>query len=153
MLADFYGYFIIIAIIYGIQSSISQSWYCLPEKYKVIFSVATFLYGLLAFFLYPSILSFLALSGLFFVAMAPAFRGEKNESFMHVLGATTSMILCQALITFNLGLPLISLMTLALLLALEYLQDLSEWLKRTKTTWIEFIIFTSLAVAYWIKLF
>lgn len=158
MLTIFYGFLIVMFAIYDVQSSVSNIWYVLPDKYKVIFSLVTWMYGLLGYMIFPSWFTFFALVGLGFVGAAPQCSGKRYEVFAHIGGAMLSVISSQLLIIYGLALPIVTyttiiIITLIALLSLEYIQDLWSEIRRTKTTWQEVIVFTSVAVAYAIKLF
>lgn len=99
MLAAFYGYTGTIAAIYGVQTSVSESYYRLPRKLQWIFTLATWGYALPAMFIGLEItgngLVFLAGSGIAFVGAAPAFHKLGMERTVHTVGAIvgiTSML-------------------------------------------------------------
>ena len=93
-LSIFISYILFIVIKFGVQKSISDSYYRLSVKARPIFTF--FLWGVAigAILLGDSILMFLAGSGVAFVGAAAAFR-KKITKVVHVIGAVSGILFSQ----------------------------------------------------------
>lgn len=91
MLICFFGYTGFIAIKYGVQTSVSESYYRLQRNLQWLFTIATWGYALPAMFIGLEItgngLVFLAGSGIAFVGAAPSFHKLGMERTVHTVGA------------------------------------------------------------------
>ena len=142
MLTVFTAYIGFILIKYGIQHSVSNSWYKLPEKLRWLFTIA--LWG----FAFPAIIlgvehsgfAFLAGAGIMFVGAAPAFKLHKMEETVHVAGALAGVIggLIFMIVT---GLWQVAVVTLVVMAFIK----LSN--VQNKTWWLELAAFYGYAVA------
>ncbi len=96
---------IIIAIKYGVQKSISESYYRLPNKQKALFTLALWGFSIPMIIVGGSIGSiFLFLAGglIALVGAAPAFKGLLMEYRAHMFGAYGGILLgLIALLTFG----------------------------------------------------
>ena len=144
MCISFYGYCIFVGVKYGVQSSISQSWYVAP---KWLHSIAVLGYLIPGLLLGNSLWAFFTACALAVVYVTPDFRSTSMESIGHALSAPLAMILTQCLVIY-MGYINISYITLAVLLAIEYIpQDIPNVQIYNKTWWIENVIFTSYVIA------
>lgn len=101
----FIGYITFINLKYGVQTSLSASYYCLPSKWGWLFTL--FMWAI-AFLLLPAwievcntfvdwrihfmFLSFFTCALICFVGAAPNFRGIELESKVHTIAATASAV-------------------------------------------------------------
>lgn len=145
MCISFYGYILFVGIKYGVQSSISQSWYVAP---KWLHSITVLGYVVPGLILGDSLWAFLTACALAVVYVTPDFRNPSGpEADGHSIAAPLAMILTEALI-ISMGYINISYATLAVLLAMEYVpQDIPSIKIYNKTWWLETIIFTSYVIA------
>ena len=143
MLTAFTTYILFVVKKYGIQESVSNSYYKLPENKRWIFTIALWMFAFPAIVLgvEHSGLAFLAGAGICFVGAAPAFK-EDMEGTVHVVGALTGVIggLLFMLVT---GLWYVALITLALMGVVLLIPAL----KKNKTWWLELVAFYGYAVA------
>lgn len=100
MLTVFLSYVSFIWIRYGIQKSISDSYYRLPQKLKFIFTLFCWGFAVPAIILGDNVLMFLAGSGIAFVGAAAAFK-EKMTHNVHMIGAYGGVLLSQISIFYN----------------------------------------------------
>jgi hypothetical protein len=95
----FFGYIIFIWKRYGIQSSVSESYYRLPRNLQWLFTIATWGYALPAMIIGLDFtgngLVFLAGTGIAFVGASPAFKGIKMEHTVHLIGALVGITAAQ----------------------------------------------------------
>ena len=149
MLTAFTAYILFVVKKYGIQESVSNSYYKLPEKQRWLFTIAlwSFAFPAIVLGVEHSGFAFLAGSGIMFVGAAPAFK-EDMEGTVHVVGALTGVIggLLFMLVT---GLWYVALITLALMGVVLLIPAL----KKNKTWWNELIAFYCYAVAIGILIF
>ena len=143
MLTAFTTYILFVVKKYGIQESVSNSYYKLPENKRWVFTIALWMFAFPAIVLgvEHSGLAFLAGAGICFVGAAPAFK-EDMEGTVHVVGALTGVIggLLFMLVT---GLWYVALITLALMGVVLLIPAL----KKNKTWWLELVAFYGYAVA------
>lgn len=151
MLAFFFGYVGFIAIRYGVQSSVSESYYRLPRNLQWLFTIATWGYALPALVIGLDLtgngLVFLAGAGIGFVGASPAFKGIEMEHTVHMVGAIvgiTAMQIFLCVVGFwwiTLGFAVVS----GLLFIWEKTSKHFIW-------WVEIAAFVSIALYYLIKL-
>ena len=95
----FFGYVIFIWKRYGIQSSVSESYYRLPRNLQWLFTLATWGYALPAMIIGLDLtgngIVFLAGTGIAFVGASPAFKGIKMEHTVHLIGALVGITAAQ----------------------------------------------------------
>jgi len=154
MLLVFLSYVVSIAIIYGIQRSISNSYYKLPSKYNFLFVL--FCWG----FSFPAIiigveltnnfLMFLAGAGIGFVGAAAAFK-EKMTNSVHMTGAYSAVALSQLSIFYDFHLYYINVIFIVGALLMEILSYYNKL--KNKIWWQEILAFISIIITYTIKLF
>lgn len=142
MLTAFTAYILFVVKKYGIQESVSNSYYKLPEKQRWIFTIAlwSFAFPAIVLGVEKSGLAFLAGAGIMFVGAAPAFRGDKMEETVHVTGALTGVIggLIFMIVT---GLWTVAVVTLAVMAFIK----LSN--VQNKTWWLELAAFYGYSIA------
>lgn len=144
MLTAFTAYILFVVKKYGIQKSVSNSYYKLPENKRWIFTIAlwSFAFPAIVLGVEHSGLAFLAGAGIMFVGAAPAFKLHKMEEQVHVAGALAGVIggIAFMLVT---GLWQVALATLALMGVVMLVPKLKE----NKTWWLELAAFYGYAVA------
>ena len=92
MVTVFIAYVLFIMIKYGVQKSISESYYALPEKQNFLFVLFTWLFAFPAMILGNSWLMFFAGGGIVFVGANAATRKHPTRA-IHLLGAISGMLL------------------------------------------------------------
>lgn len=149
----FFGYTGFIALKYGIQPSVSESYYKLPRNKQWLFTIATWGYAILAMIIGLQLtgngLVFLAGSGIAFVGAAPAFHGIGLERTVHTVGAFVGVTAAQAFISIILGFWWI---TLGFAIVSGFLFC---W-KKTYTHfvwWVEITAFISIYLSYFLIIF
>lgn len=91
----FWMYVLLIIALYGIPTSLSGSWYLLPNNKRVIFTlVCVFNSFLLLFSILPVVNDYntlitlpFAASGLMLVGMSPHFKDKSLQFWIHMIGA------------------------------------------------------------------
>lgn len=112
MLSVFVSYVAFIWIRYGVQRSISDSYYRLTEDPKMPPLLAQSLFTLFCWgFAFPAMiigltltdnfLIFLATAGIMFVGVAAAFKGDKMTKEVHMIGAYGGVLFSQLSIAFD----------------------------------------------------
>ena len=156
-LVCFISYVAFIWIKYGIQESISASYYKLPRNLQWLFTIATWGYAFPAIMLgVPySLLAFLAGAAICFVSASPAFRGkDKNDHTMegtvHMVGAIVGVTAAQLMIFLA---PFSMWYINVGFLALCGVSYLIPKMKVNFTWWIELYAFISIVLAYYLKIF
>jgi len=125
---------------YGIQKSISESYYVLPKKRNWLFVAFTWLFAFPAMILGNSLLMLFAGGGIVFVGAAAAMHTFPTRA-VHLTGAIGGMILaCIAMITQFGMWYLVPAVALGILLA--YLLD-----KKHLMWWAEIVIFVTISIA------
>ena len=89
----FSAYVITIALKYGVQKSISDSYYNLPGKWKFIFTGVLWSFTLPVIIVGNNALMFLAGAAIFFVGASPVFKNDRVEKKIHIIGAVSGIIL------------------------------------------------------------
>ena len=99
MLSAFFGYVGFIVTKYGVQSSVSGSYYRLPRNWQWVFTIITWGYALPAMIIGLDItgngLVFLAGAGIAFVGASPAFHKLGIERTVHTIGAIVGIVSMQ----------------------------------------------------------
>lgn len=142
----FFSYISYVALKYGIQKSISDSYYRLSDSMLWLFTVATWGYAIPAIIIGVgfSPLAFLAGAAICFVGAAPMFKNSKMESQVHTISAVIGIIAIQAFISLVLN-PYITFMFIGLSMLALWI----PYLKQNKLWWIEIFAFLSLAYTYY----
>ena len=151
MLSFFFGYCGFIYFLYGVQSSVSESYYRLPRNLQWLFTIATWGYALPAMIIGLQLtdngLVFLAGAGIAFVGASPAFHSLGLEKTVHIVGAIIGITAMQVFLCV-VGFWCITL-SFAVVSGLLFV-----W-KRTfqhYIWWVEIAAFISIALFYAIKL-
>ena len=95
MLTVFLSYVSFIWIKYGVQKSISDSYYRLPQKSQILFILFCWGFSFPAMILGNCALMFLAGIFICFVGAAAAFKGDKMAKWVHMTGAYGGVLLSQ----------------------------------------------------------
>ncbi len=146
MVTVFVAYVLFISIKYGIQKSISESYYVLPKKYNFLFVLFCWLFAFPAMILGNSYLMLFAGGGIVFVGAAAAMHKFPTR-WVHLAGAIGGMILgCLAMIfQYHMWYMVVGIVGAILLAALLDKKHLM-W-------WTEIAIFTALSTVIGISLF
>jgi len=142
----FLAYVIFIWSKFGIQKSISESYYVLPKKWNWLFVAFCWLFAFPAMILGSSYLMLFAGGGIVFVGAAAAMHTFPTRA-VHLAGAISGMILgCLAMIfqyhMWYMAAGVLALALLALLLDKKH----AMW-------WMEIAIFTAISAVIGISLF
>jgi hypothetical protein len=141
MVVVFVAYVSFIWIKYGVQKSISDSYYRLPEKQKYLFTLFCWGFSIPAIILGNCFLMFLAGTGICFVGAAAAFKGNEMEHWVHMAGAYTGVLLSQIAIWNNFDLWSINVAFVAGALPIMLCGI------KNKIWYVEILAFTSIMVA------
>ncbi len=135
-IAIFTGYIWYVAAAYGVQKSISESWYI--SHHKFLFTLMCWGVGILqCTHSNESSLFFLSGSALCFTGTATAFRDDKMTKYVHYIGAFVAIV-SSIMALFLLGIYwLIVLNTVNVLLYVFYKKKWSMW-------WLEIVAFYSI---------
>ena len=131
---------------YGIQKSISESYYVLPKKENFLFVLFTWLFAFPAMILGDSYLMLFAGGGIVFVGAAAAMHKMPTRA-VHLTAAIGGMILaCLAMIfQYHMWYMVVGVATL---IPVAYLLD-----KKHIMWWIECLIFTAISITLGVSLF
>ena len=154
----FFGYVGYIAIRYGVQSSVSESYYRLPKSLRWVFTLVTWGYAFCAIYIGLELtgngLVFLSGVGIGFVGAAPLFHKEAEgsgrstlEGIVHMVGAIVGITAMQIFLC------VVGFWWITLLFAV--VSGLLFIWKRTYSHyvwWVEIAAFMSIALFYAIKL-
>lgn len=146
MVTVFISYVSYIWIKYGVTKSISDSFYYLPANRQYLFILFCWLFSVPAIILGDSLIMFLAGSGIAFVGAAAAFKQNKMQHWVHMVGAYSGVTLSQIAIWNNYHLWPINIVFIVLSLILLYLNV------KNKIWWIELLSFGSICYALGINL-
>lgn len=150
MISVFFGYISYIVINWGVQPSISASYYVLP-KGTYWFTIATMCYAfpaaILGVLLANSLGIFLTGSLLAFVAVAYDFRNGQLNNIVHMLAAEIAVGISQIALIFEFKMWYLSVASLAIAGVLFLFPKL-----KNMVWWQEIIIVLGLFVALGIKL-
>lgn len=133
----FCTYLIIITIVFGVQKSISGSYYRLPKSVKPIFTFYLWFISIGAIILGDTVLMFLAGSGIAFVGAAAAFK-KKITHTVHMIGAASGILLSQLSIILDFQMWEVSFVFILSSIGL-LLFDV-----RNKIWWLEILAFISI---------
>lgn len=140
MVTVFLSYVGFIWIKYGVQKSISESYYVLPEDENFLFVAFTWLFAFPAMIIGHSTLMLLAGGGIVFVGAAAAMHTFPTR-LVHMIGAIGGMVLggIAMVVQFHMW-YLIPAILVAMLIA--YLLD-----KKNLMWWSELAVFTAMTIA------
>lgn len=146
MITVFFAYVIFIWSKYGVQKSISESYYVLPKKWNWLFVMFCWLFTFPAMILGASYWMLFAGAGIVFVGAAAAMHTFPTRT-VHLAGAIGGMIIaCLAIIIqYHMWYMVVGISALALL---AMLLD-----KKHVMWWTELIIFTAISIVIGISLF
>ena len=146
MVTVFLSYVIFIWSKYGIQKSISESYYVLPKKENWLFVAFTWLFAFPAMILGNSYLMLFAGGGIVFVGAAAAMHTMPTRA-VHVTGAIGGMILgCIAMVVQYHMWYLVAAVLVAIGIAALIDKKHLMW-------WAEVAIFTAISVAIGCSIF
>lgn len=148
MLTVFCSYIGFIWKKYGVLPSISDSWYHLPDKQKILFTFFCWLFAFSVIFLGNTPLMFFAGSGIIFVGAAAAFKEQLSRQ-VHLTGAVVAITASQLSIYFYYNLLYLNIIFISLSLLFILL---NKWI-HNKIWWIEIVAFASIVYAIAINLF
>lgn len=97
---------------YGVQESISASYYCLPPNRQFLFTAFCWFYSTPILLSFTTPLLFLSISCVAMVGAAAAFRGDELINKVHMTCAFGSVLFLQLSIIFDFKMWLISLVSL-----------------------------------------
>lgn len=146
----FISYISFVWIKFGIQKSISQSYYVL-EKFNLQFLFTLFIWSysiptlILGLELTSSILMFISAASICFVGAAAAYK-EKLTNTVHMISAAIGITFCQLSIIFDFHMWYI---TLIFLLS----SSIPLLLSKNKLWWIEIFAFISIIITFILKIF
>jgi hypothetical protein len=126
---------------YGIQKSISNSYYCLPTNWNFLFTLFCWGFAFLAIILGESGLMFLAGTGIAFVGAAAQIK-EKFVRQVHLPAAIIGMLASQADIYFNQHLLWLNLISIGLSIFAVILS------RKNYIWWVENIVFIAITISY-----
>ena len=146
MVTVFLSYVTFIWSKYGVQKSISESYYVLPLKWNWLFVAFCWLFAFPAMILGNSLLMLFAAGGIVFVGAAAAMHTFPTRA-VHLIGAVGGMILgCVAMITQFHMWYLVPAVAVSILIA--YIFD-----KKNLMWWAELAIFTTISIALGCSIF
>ena len=142
MVTVFVTYVAFIWLKYGIQKSISASYYALPENLRILFTL--FCWG----FAFPAIiggvdvtpLMFFAGAGICFVGAAPQIL-EKNVYKIHMIAAISGMVFSQLAIFFGYHMLWLNITSVVLCAIIPFI------FKKTYFWWMELVVFAAACIA------
>ena len=143
----FFSYVGFIWMKYGIQKSISASYYALPVKINILFTLFCWGFAFPTIILGSNVLMFLAGSGIVFVGAASRFK-ESITKPVHMIGAFSAVILSQLSIYLNYELWYLNLVFILLsiiILTYSYLKK-----KNYFFWWIEIFAFLSVIISFYL---
>lgn len=145
MVAVYLTYNISIYRKYGILPSVSASYYSLPKKWNLLFTLFTWGYALPAMIigvdLTHNVLMFLAGGGITFVGAAAAYKEELTEK-VHVYGAWIGIGATQLSIIFDFHMWYVSAVSIGLggLLYLLKIKNLTYWVEQIAFISITYVL-------------
>lgn len=141
MVVVFVAYVSFVWIKYGVQKSISDSYYRLPDNEKYLFTLFCWGFALPAIVLGDNLVMFLAGAGIVYVGGAAAFKQNEMQHWVHMVGAYGGVLLSQLAISFKYDMWWLTVTFIVLALPLM-LFDV-----KNKVWWVETLAFTSIMVA------
>jgi len=146
MVSVFISYVLFIWIKYGVQKSISESYYVLPKKQNFLFVLFCWLFAFPAMILGNSLLMLFAGGGIVFVGAAAAMHNMPTRAW-HLTAAIGGMVLACLAMIFQYHMWYM-VAGIAALIPIAYLLD-----KKHIMWWIEVMIFTAISTVLGISLF
>lgn len=146
MVAVFLAYVIYVWAKFGVQKSISESYYVLPPKQNWMFVAFTWLFAVPAMILGNSLLMMFAAGGIVFVGAGAAMHTFPTRA-VHLTGAIGGMILgCIAMITQFHMWYLVPAIAIAMIIAAIFDKKSLMW-------WSEVAIFVAISIALGCSIF
>lgn len=149
MITVFFSYVGFIWAKYGVQKSISQSYYVLPKNLQFLMTLFCFGFAFPAIILGSSIPMFIAGTGIAFVGAAASFQDSLTYE-VHMIGAGTGVAASQLAIIFQYHMWPVSLTFAGLSLILLLLK---KQIRYTHIWWIEILAFLSICVVLSLNIF
>lgn len=146
MLAVFISYVSFIWIKYGIQESISASYYVLPRKLNLLFTLFCWGFAIPAMIIGNTALMFLAGAGIAFVGAAAQTKFKMTRT-VHLIGAISGILLSQVATIVDYKMWYLSVIYLIIGLPILFLD------KKHNVWWLEIMAFISICVVLGIKIF
>lgn len=148
MVLVFVSYVSFIWLKYGVQESISASYYALPKKYNFLFTL--FCWG----FAVPAIIASIDVTPfMFFAGVGICFVGaaaQINDNWVnkiHSTAAILGVLFSQLAIVFGYHMPLVSGISIAIIALLKLLA------LKNKTWWIELVAFSAIVYTLGVSIF
>ena len=141
----FFGYVGFVWLRYGVQKSISDSYYRLPEKWRFVFSLFCFGFSSAIIFVHITPLLFASIVGIWFVGAAPDFIMKKEEEYFnsqpysHFIGAVTSILFLQLSIFFDFAWYDLNILSIAAM-------GIVALFAKNKIWWVEMVAYITLIV-------
>jgi len=146
MVSVFISYVAYIIFKYGIQKSISESYYVLPKKLNFLFVLFTWLFAIPAMFLGNSLLMFFAGGGIVWVGANAAMHKNPTRT-IHLIAAIGGMILGGLAMIFQYHMWYMTA-GVAGLLPILYLVD-----KKHFMFWAELAVFIAITITLGVNIF
>jgi len=114
---------------YGILKSVSESYY--HVKHKAIFTLVLWGFAIPVIIAASSPIMFFAVVGICFVGVAPAFRGWVTERRVHLVGATSGIVLGMASlwIEYHMWYIVVAYVALFAILMLKRISSFTFWIE------------------------
>jgi hypothetical protein len=113
-LATFFVYVGFVWAKYGVQKSISDSYYCLPKNWRIVFTFFCWGFAVPILFISLKPLLFAGVFGIVMVGATPNFY-LKRDGFLHYGGAISGILFSQLSLIYEQGIPFISLFSIILM--------------------------------------
>lgn len=146
MISVFISYVAYIWIKYGIQTSISESYYTLPKKKNFLFVLFTWLFAIPAMIIGNSLLMFFAGGGIVWVGANAAMHDQPTRKY-HLIAAIGGMILGGLAMIFQYHMWYMTA-GVAGLLPILYLVD-----KKHFMWWAELAVFIAITITLGVNIF
>jgi len=149
MILVFISYVSYIWVKYGVQKSISASYYQLPDFYKFLFTLFCWGFAVPALVIGNNLLLFVACAGICFVGAAPDFNSKESDD-VHFIAAAFGIATSQIYIYSVLLMPWVSVIS-GLIFLILYLGRKRFF--KNHIWWIEIVAFASICYALGYNLF
>lgn len=147
MVIAFFGYLIYVVKNFGVTSSISESYYRLPHKFKIFFSLFCLGIGIPAMLLGQSALMMIAGAGIAFVGGSGAYK-EDMANTVHTAAAIIGIFFSQLSIFFDMNLWVLNIVSILFMLLILLFRNITK----NHIWWIEVVAFLSVLIALFTKL-
>lgn len=150
MLSTFVLYVGSIWIRFGVLPSISESYYRLPKKQEILFTVFCWLFAgpaiVIGLELTGGPWMFFAGAGIMFVGAAAAFKEDLPHK-VHSIGAIIGIVWSQLSIAFDFQMYYINIVSVVLAAIIYFI------IKKNRIWWIELVAFSSICFVLGMQLF